>query len=180
VTRGLWDQALGNTRAAMAATTAMALGWAEARGDGISIAGVIATWGGRCPLRIRAAVTEAAAGEAEDGGGKNDRGAADKDIADMAARGGGGQHYMWRKEQIKQFVYLIRSGEGKRRSMMNNYEFEDARDPTMAVAAADGNEDNGKNGSNNDDNRWTSSAWSNFIVRVLFLTLLLLAYSKLC
>jgi hypothetical protein len=60
---------------------------------------------------------------------------------------------------------------------MNNYEFKDARDP--ATAAADGNKDNGENDSNNGDDRRTSSARSNFIVRILFLTLLLLAYSKL-
>jgi hypothetical protein len=66
---------------------------------------------------------------------------------------------------------------------MNDYKFEDARNLMVAVAAAvvpaDGNEDYGKNDSNDDDNRWTSSARSNFIVRILFLTLLLLAYSKL-
>jgi hypothetical protein len=61
---------------------------------------------------------------------------------------------------------------------MNNYEFKDARYPT-AAAAVDGNEDDGKNDSDDDDDRWTSSAWSNFIVRILFLTLLFLAYSKL-
>jgi hypothetical protein len=44
-------------------------------------------------------------------GGKNDRGATDNNIADMATRGSGGQHFMWREEQIKQFVYLIRGGE---------------------------------------------------------------------
>ncbi len=51
---------------------------------------------------------------------------------------------------------------------MNDYEFEDAHDPTTA-AVADGNEDNGEN------DRRTSSARSNFIVRILFLNLLLLA-----
>jgi hypothetical protein len=45
---------------------AMALGWVDARRDGISTVGVIATWGGRCPLSIGAAVAEAAAGEAEE------------------------------------------------------------------------------------------------------------------
>ncbi len=53
---------------------------------------------------------------------------------------------------------------------MNNYKFEDARNPTMA-AAVDGNENCGKNDSDDDNNRQTSSAWSNFIVRILFLTL---------
>jgi hypothetical protein len=47
------------------------------------------------------------------------------------------------------------------------------------VTAADGNEDDGKNDSNDDDDRRTSSSRSNFIVRILFLTLLLPAYSKL-
>ncbi len=50
---------------------------------------------------------------------------------------------MWREEQIKQFTYLIRSGEGKRRWVINDYKFKDARDPTTA-AAADGNKDNSK------------------------------------
>jgi hypothetical protein len=62
---------------------------------------------------------------------------------------------------------------------MNNYEFEDMHDPTTAAAAADGNMDNSKNGSDNNDERRTPSAWSNFILRIPFLTLLLLAYSKL-
>ncbi len=62
---------------------------------------------------------------------------------------------------------------------MNNYEFKDMHNPTAAGAAADGNEDDGKNDSNNNNDRWTSSAWNNFIVKILFLTLLLLAYSKL-
>jgi hypothetical protein len=69
------------------------------------------------------------------------------------------------------------SGEGKRCWVMNNYEFKDARNPAMA--AADGNEDDSKNDSKNRNNRWTSSAWNNFTVRILFFTLLLLAYSKL-
>jgi hypothetical protein len=72
------------------------------------------------------------------------------------------------------------SGEGKRQWVINNYKFKDAHDPTTAEAVADGNKDNGKNDSNdNNKDRRTSSAWSNFIVRILFLTLLLLAYSKL-
>ncbi len=69
------------------------------------------------------------------------------------------------------------SGEGKRQWVMNDYKFEDARNP--ATGAEDGNKDDGENNSNNNNNRWTSSAQSNFIVRILFLTLLLLAYSKL-
>ncbi len=62
---------------------------------------------------------------------------------------------------------------------MNDSKFKDACNLTTAAAAADGNEDNGKNDSDNDDNRRTSSARGNFIVRILFLTLLLLAYSNL-
>ncbi len=62
---------------------------------------------------------------------------------------------------------------------MNNYEFKEVRNPTAVAAALDGNEDDGKNDSDNNDNRRTYSAWSNFIVRILFLTLLLLAYYKL-
>jgi hypothetical protein len=112
------------------------------------------------------------------GGGKNDRDAVDNDVADVAAGGGGSWHFMWREEQIEQFAYIISSGEGKRRWVMNEYEFKDALDPTTVTAAADGKEDDGKNDSNDDDDRRTSSAWSNFIVRILFLTLLLLAYSN--
>jgi hypothetical protein len=76
---------------------------------------------------------------------------------------------MWREEQIEQFAYLIRSGEGKRRWVMKDYKFEDARDPTTAAAAADGNEDDRENDSDDDDDRRTSSARSNFILRILFL-----------
>jgi hypothetical protein len=151
----------------------MALGQAEASGDRISITAVIATWGGRCPLSIGAVALEAAGGEGGEGG-KNNHGAADDDIEDAAAGGGGSWHYMWREEQIKQFVYLIRSGEGKRQWVMNDYDLEDARNLTMA-AAADGNEVDSKKDGKENDNRWTSSAWSNFIVRILFCTLLLLA-----
>jgi hypothetical protein len=107
-------------------------------------------------------------------GGKNNRGVADEDVADVAAEGGGGRHYMWREKQIEQFTYLIRSGEGKRWWVTNDYEFEDTHNLTMA-AAVDGNEDDGKNNSDDDDDMQTSSAWSNFIVRILILTLLLLA-----
>jgi hypothetical protein len=114
----------------------------------------------------------------EGGGGKTDRGAADDNVADVASGGGGGRHFLWREEQIEQFVYLIRSGEGKRQWVMNDYKFEDAHNP-MTVAAADGNKDDGKNNSNDDNDRQISYARSNFIVRILFLTLLLLAYSKI-
>jgi hypothetical protein len=50
--------------------------------------GVIATWGGRCPLSIGEAVAEAAAGEAEE-------------ASMTVAQGGSGWHFMWREEQIK-------------------------------------------------------------------------------
>jgi hypothetical protein len=46
--KGVQAQASGNTRAAMATV----LGPAKAREDGIRIAAVITTWGGRCPLSI--------------------------------------------------------------------------------------------------------------------------------
>jgi hypothetical protein len=46
---------------------------------------------------------------------------------------------------------------------MNDYEFEDARNPTMVVVAAEGNKDDGENNRNNDDDKQTSSVWSNFI-----------------
>ncbi len=54
---------------------------------------------------------------------------------------------------------------------MNDYEFEDAHNPTMAAAAVDSNEYDGKSDSEDDDDRRTSSAQSNFIVRILFLAL---------
>ncbi len=44
-------------------------------------------------------------------GGENDCGAADDDVADVAAGGGGSRHFMWREEHIEQFAYLIRGGE---------------------------------------------------------------------
>jgi hypothetical protein len=50
------------------------------------------------------------------------------------------------------------SREGKRQWVMNNYQFEDACNPTTAAAAVDSNEDDGKNKSNDNDDRWTFSA----------------------
>jgi hypothetical protein len=35
------------------------------------------------------------------------------------------QHYMWREEQIEQFVYLIKYGEEKRQWVLMDYEFDD-------------------------------------------------------
>jgi hypothetical protein len=113
-------------------------------------------------------------GRGSGGGGrgcKNDRGTVDEDVADVAARGGGRRHFMWREEQIEQSMYLIRSGEGKRRWVMNDYKFEDVHDPMAVAAAADGNKDDGENDSDDNNNRRTYSARSNFIVRILFLTL---------
>jgi hypothetical protein len=97
----------------------------------------------------------------------------DDDVADATA--GGGQWPALHVEggAVEQFAYLIRSGEGKRRWVINDYKFKDVGNPTMVVVA-DGNKDNGKNSGDKDDRR-TSSAWSNFIVRILFHTLLLLA-----
>jgi hypothetical protein len=161
-------QASGNTQAA----TAMASGRVEARGDGIGIAVVIATRGGRCPLSIMAAATEAAAGEVEEARLTTVR--RTRTLQMRPPGGGGSRNYMWREEQIEQFAYLIRSREKKRHWLRNNDKFKDTRDPTMAVAV-DGNEDDGKNNGDNDDDRGTSSAWSNFIVRNLFHRLLLLA-----
>jgi hypothetical protein len=50
---------------------------------------------------------------------------------------------------------------------MNNYEFEDAHNSTM-VAAAVGNKDCSKNDGDNENDRQTSSDWSNLIVRIFF------------
>jgi hypothetical protein len=80
------------------------------------------------------------------GAGKNDGGAADDSVTTAATGGGGSRHYMWREEQIEQFVYLIRSGEEKRRWIMNDYEFEDARDSTMGAAVAAVNDGGGGSG----------------------------------
>jgi hypothetical protein len=144
----------------------MASGWVEARGDGISITAVIATRGGQMPPKHWGGGNGGSSRGG--GGGKNNHGMADNNVADVAAWRGGGRHYMWKEEQIEQFAYLIRSGEGKRHWVINNYKFEDARNPTMA-AAVDSNKDNNHD---NNNNRQTSSAWSNFIVTIHFHTLL--------
>jgi hypothetical protein len=131
--------------------------------------------GGRCPLSIGAAVAEAATGEAEEARMIVVRRMMMLQMwppgAAAAGTSCGGRS---RSNSLR-----TSSGEGKWQWVMNDYEFEDARDLTMAAAVADGNEDEGKNDSDNNDDRRTSSTWSNFIVRTLFLTLLLLAYSKL-
>ena len=104
------------------------------------------------------------------GRGKNNGGVVDDNVADAAAGGGGGRHYMWREEQIEQFVYLIRSGEEKRRWIMNDYEFEDVRDSTMAIAAAVAdNNDNGGGGGGGGGGGETSSTlrWSRELERRL-------------
>jgi hypothetical protein len=75
---------------------------------------------------------------------------------------GAAAHFMWREEQIKQFTYFIRSGEGKQWWVINDYKFKDARNPTTVAAAVDGNEDDGENNSNNNNDRLTSSARSKF------------------
>jgi hypothetical protein len=36
-----------------------------------------------------------------------------------------GEYYMWREEQIEQFIYLITKGEEKRQWILNDYEFND-------------------------------------------------------
>ncbi|KAL7547610.1 hypothetical protein ACHAWF_010893 [Thalassiosira exigua] len=38
---------------------------------------------------------------------------------------GDAKYYMWREDQVEQFVYLIRSGEEKRQWVLSDYEFED-------------------------------------------------------
>ena len=100
------------------------------------------------------------------GGGKDNGGVVDDNVADAAAGGGGGRHYMWREEQIEQFVYLIRSGEEKRRWIMHDYEFEDARDSTMAIAAAVAdNNDNGGGGGGGETS--STLGWSRELERLL-------------
>jgi len=49
------------------------------------------------------------------------------------------QYYMWREEQIEQFIYLIKSGEEKRQWILNDYEFED---PFNSPKRSDGVDDN--------------------------------------
>lgn len=65
-----------------------------------------------------------------------------ENAADRARRGGEGDetYYMWREEQIEQFVYLMRSGEEKRRWILSSYEFEDPFNPPEG-AADDGGDD---------------------------------------
>jgi hypothetical protein len=112
---------------------ATASGWVEARGDGIIIAEVIATWGGRCPLSIGAAVAEAAAGQVEEA-----RMAVARRTTTLqtwlpgAAAAGTSCGGRSRSNSLR-----TSSGEGKQRWVMNDYEFKDVRDPTMVAVAAD-------------------------------------------
>jgi hypothetical protein len=50
-------------------------------------------------------------------------------------------HYMWREEQITQFIYLMRSGEEKRRWIMADYEFDDTKNNVLTMIPP--NENNG-------------------------------------
>jgi len=63
----------------------------------------------------------------ESGGGTRQRDGEEGNVA----------HYMWREEQIEQFVYLMKSGEEKRRWILEDYEFEDPFNPPKAGGGAD-------------------------------------------
>jgi len=54
------------------------------------------------------------------------------------------QHYLWREEQIEQFIYLIKSGEEKRQWILNDYEFED---PFNSPKRSDDDDDDDDDGS---------------------------------
>ncbi len=129
-------------------------GLAEARGDGIIIAGVITTWGGRCPHSIGAAVAEAVAGEAEEA-----RMTVAQRITTLqmwppgAAAAGSSCGKRSRSNSL-----CTSSGEGKRQWVMYYCKCKDACNPTTVVAAADGNKDDDKNDSDDDNDRRTSSA----------------------
>ncbi len=153
-TRGVRAQASGNTQAAMVAATATASGAGGGQGGWNHHRGGHRHLGGRCPLSIGAAVAEAAAGEGKEARMTVARqmrtsqtwqpGAA---VADTSCRG-----------RSRSNSLCTSSGEGKRQWVMNDGEFEDARNPMMAAAAADGNKDDDKNDSDDDDDRRTSSA----------------------
>ncbi len=107
--RGAWAQASGNTWAAPEAETAMASrvgggqgGWNHYHGGHCHLGGQMSPqhWGD--------------GGGGSNGGGregKNDCGAADNDIPDVAAGRGRRPAFMLREEQIEQFAYFIRGGE---------------------------------------------------------------------
>jgi len=65
-------------------------------------------------------------------------------------------HYMWREEQITQFIYLMRSGEEKRRWIMADYEFDDTKNNVLTMIPP--NEDNG--GGNNSSKGAIITGWS--------------------
>jgi hypothetical protein len=50
------------------------------------------------------------------------------------------------------------SGEGKQQWVINDYKSKDASNPMTAAVAENGNKDEGKNDSNDDNDRRTSSA----------------------
>jgi hypothetical protein len=112
-TRGVQAQALGNTRAAMAAAMAVATATASWAGGGQG--GWNHHWGGHHHLRGQISPQHwggsGGGNSGGGGGGKNDYDAEEDKVVDMAAGGGGSRHFMWRDEQIKQFACLIRGGE---------------------------------------------------------------------
>lgn len=57
-----------------------------------------------------------------------------------------GEYYMWREEQIEQFIYLITKGEEKRQWILNDYEF---NDPCNNNNNMHGGEGGGHSGNNN-------------------------------
>lgn len=65
-------------------------------------------------------------------------------------------HYMWREEQITKFMYLMRSGEEKRRWIMADYEFDDTKNNVLTMIPP--NENNG--GNNNSSGGAIIMGWS--------------------
>ena len=49
----------------------------------------------------------------------------DASSSNSSSSSSSGEYYMWREEQIEQFIYLITKGEEKRQWILNDYEFND-------------------------------------------------------
>jgi hypothetical protein len=56
-----------------------------------------------------------------------------------------GEYYMWREEQIEQFIYLITKGEEKRQWILNDYEFNDPCSNNNNIQGGGGNSGNNNN-----------------------------------
>ncbi|KAL7527994.1 hypothetical protein ACHAXR_002220 [Thalassiosira sp. AJA248-18] len=83
-----------------------------------------------------------------------------------AAKSNDVHYYMWREEQIEQFVYLIKSGEEKRQWILNDYEFED---PCRSCRSSADGEDASRGWSRELEDRLKNfEAESNLLVREMY------------